>query len=119
MLESGGGHTVVVDGGQMPRPCSGPSRLTAQQFRYRRQAGLVPVLDNAVRLFRFRRSSRGGFDALRGCLEVQVRFAYFQLNRRIGVLPERLGTRYGKARLLLPGFGLTPVPQSPAQRNSG
>ena len=103
VLERGGGNPVVVDGRQMARPRGGESRLTAQQLGDGGQAGLVAVLDDAVRLFRFGRSSGGDFDPLRGCLQIQVRLAYLQVNRRIGAPPEGLGTGLGKARLLHAG----------------
>src|SRR5262249_11754842 len=90
VLERGGGKPVVVDGRQTARPRGGESRLTPQQLGDGGQAGLVAFLDDAVRLFRFGRSSGGDFNSLRGCLQIQVRLPYLQVNRRIGAPPEGL-----------------------------
>src|SRR5262249_45277559 len=49
--------------------------------------------------------------------DIQVRLAYFKLNGRIGALSKGLGARFGKARLLHAGPGLTSSPQVPAQRH--
>src|SRR5262249_43307815 len=60
---------------------------------------------------------RSDLDPLRGGPDIQVRLAYFQLNRRIRTFSQGLGAGFGEAGLLYTGPRLASGPQVPTQRH--